>query len=215
LRDIEMVLSDGKVTESASGLSVSDLEETRINCLNISDTIIFWTSEDTVEQAKELLKVAYRFNWQENFHNFPVRGCLIYDNFNFISGRQRNVKGAIYSPNLMYGKGLLNAHLKSDQLDWAGTVIDFSFVERIRDELNFNTFIEDYGKEYNVPYKSFYRKEFALHLGMPIIEDSDALINRAKQIRDVFTLDNKTITPSVEKKIINTIDFLKSNVKET
>jgi len=44
-----------------------------------------------------------------NLHNLPARGYLIYDDFHFRTDKQRNPKGAIYSPNLMYGKGLLKA----------------------------------------------------------------------------------------------------------
>lgn len=213
LRDIEMSLSDGEIKESSSGIGLADLENTRINCLNISDTVIFWTIDDTIEDCKALIKVAYRFNWQENFYNFPVRGCLIYDDFNFVTGNRTNAKGAIYRPNLMYGKGLLNAHLKSDNLNWAGTVIDNSLVERIRSETNFAQFIEEYAKEYQVPYKGFYKKEFAIQLGKPIIDNSEALKNRKNQILDVFEMDNKSITPSVQEKIDNTIKFLESNLK--
>lgn len=49
LRDIEASLGQGKYKEPHNGIIVADLSETRINCLNISDTVIFWTNDNSIE----------------------------------------------------------------------------------------------------------------------------------------------------------------------
>lgn len=157
----------------------------------------------------ELLNVCYTFNWKQVRFNFPVRGCIIYDNFDFITGQQYNVNGAIYSPNLMYGKGLLHAHEKTEQLNWAGTVLDSTLVEKVYYEKEFTTFTREKALLYQVPYKGFYRKEYALRLAEGEL-NAEAFKNISNNIIGVFERDNKSITPSVEEKMKNTIEFLKA-----
>ena len=209
LRDIETALSQDKFKQVNPAMVIPDLSECNVNCLNISDTIIFWTKDDSMESCEELIKVCHHFNWRQNLYNFPVRGCLIYDNFEFMTGRQTNPNGAVYSPNLMYGKGLLHAHSKSDSLNWAGTVLDTTLIEKIS-ESTIPPFIYEYAIKYKVPYKGFYRKEYALKLTQNISNQTqiDGFID---DIYRVFEMDNKSITSSVEEKMKNTIDFIKFN----
>lgn len=211
LRDLGMALAYDKDPVLDDGIFRPDISNNSINCLNISDTVIFWTIADTIANAKELFEVAYSFNWRSNLHNLPVRGCLIYDSFKFNNYSQRNSQDAIYSTNLMYGKGLLKVHNKVENLNWAGTVIDDSFVTKIRKEANFSTFFDDKVKEYLIPYKGYYCKEIAMQIGKPIIDNEVALTNVIKMIKENFESDFKTITPSVEEKMNNTIKFIESN----
>ena len=65
VRDIKLVLSKGKFKEP-DGFTISpDISQTRINCLNVSDTIIFWTFDDSIESLEELLIIANEFNWRQ------------------------------------------------------------------------------------------------------------------------------------------------------
>lgn len=208
LRDIETSLSE-KLKELSGGF-VADLSDVNINCLNISDTIIFWSMDDTIEGGIELLNVCYRFNWKLNQHNFPVRGSIVYENFAFITGKQHSTKGAVYSPNLMYGKGLLHAHEKTELLNWAGTVIDNTVVEKMWIEAAFQDFLKKNTILYNIPYKGFYKKEYALRLVIGKLNEK-AFINYKRDIIRCFENDNKSITPSVEEKMNNTIEFLKGH----
>lgn len=210
LTSLGLALSQGASVEVSRTLAVPDISTCRVNCLNISDTIIFWGIEDTLENCTDLLKVAHRYNWQENIHGMPVRGCLLYDDFNIRTGSTRNAQGALYSPNLIYGKGLLRAHLKSDNLDWAGTVIDSSFVDRVSQETNFDTFIEEYATRYDVPYKDGEVNEYAINLWKGV--ETQEHLDRAKEmVREVFAKDNKGINDSVERKIENTCAFIEFN----
>lgn len=45
LRDIQISLGQGKYQDPMNGSVLADISLTRINCLNISDTVIFWTSD--------------------------------------------------------------------------------------------------------------------------------------------------------------------------
>lgn len=129
-----------------------------------------------------------------------------------VTGQEYNSKGAIYSPNLMYSKGLYNAHEKVELLNWTGTVIDSSLVEQMMDKKEFYKFLKEKAIKYNVPYKGFYRKEYALRLVHGELNDV-ALENDIRNVAEVFENDNKSATPNLEDKIKNTIKFLK-NFKE-
>ncbi|MFT3979535.1 MAG: hypothetical protein QM687_03630 [Ferruginibacter sp.] len=207
LRDIEISLSQDKLKDAGPGRAVADLSSVNINCLNISDTVIFWTPNDTIDTCVELLNVCYMFNLKQVLYNFPVRGCIIYDNFDFVTGQEYNPNGVVYSPNLMYGKGLLNAHIKSESLDWAGSVIDSSVIERVSGEKGFPKFIDEIAIEYDVPYKGASKKEYALRLSNGELNDT-AYANWIRDINRTFEMDNKIINESVERKRKNTIDFL-------
>ena len=61
-RDIEGALGQGKVVENEHGY-IADLSQVKINCINFSDTVIFWTDEDGVDDLRNLLNVALKFNW--------------------------------------------------------------------------------------------------------------------------------------------------------
>lgn len=200
-------------TEPTPTTLQSDLSYSNINCLNISDTIIFWTKDDSIESCKELLEVSHRFNVNAIQQFLPVRGCIIYDYFNFKFGQDGNEKGSFFGLNYMYGKGLVKAYTKTEQLNWAGTVIDISVVERIDKETHFGPFVKEIAKEYQVPYKGFYRKEHSL-LFTKENEMNEEVYTRFSEIfRITFEKDSKSMTPSVEEKLKNTLEFLKSDIK--
>ncbi|MCV9926276.1 hypothetical protein OIU83_01320 [Flavobacterium sp. LS1R49] len=213
LRDIEMALGQGKYQEPKNGRILSDTSQTRINCLNISDTVIFWTNDDSIESLEELLIVAHRFNGQEVLLNFPIRGVIYCDELEMISGKQTNTVGSIYSANIIYGKGLANAHIKGDNLNWSGSVIDQTVIENIADQTDVIEFLQPFAKLYKVPYKKPYPdmgEEYALHLIKGNLNQT-AFENTKKGITQTFKSDNKTFDHHRVKEILaNTIEYLES-----
>jgi hypothetical protein len=190
-----------------------DLSKTIINCLNISDTVIFWTDNDSVESLKDLLAVAYRFNWSQILFNFPVRGVIYYDELEMVYGSQTNNKGSIYSANIIYGKGLAKAHMKCENLNWAGSAIDETVIQEISSQINIDEFLEPFAKIYNVPYtkpEAHTKKEYALKLAktshniLSFNTDKDNVISRFKSDNKFF--DN----PRVQEILCNTISFLET-----
>ncbi|MGE9313385.1 hypothetical protein ACLOAU_17175 [Niabella sp. CJ426] len=214
LRDIEISLGQGKYLPLQHGAIVADLSSTRINCLNISDTVIFWTNDDSIESLEELLLVAYEFNWREILYSFPVRGIICYDEMEMISSQQKNMAGAIYSPNLIYGKGLVQAHLKADNLSWAGSVVDETVIEQIKDKVDIPSFLSPFAKLYTAPYKNpeIYgnAEEYTLNLIKGDL-DKESFNNVEQGIIAAFRNDNKSIdNPRVQEILKNTIVYLKT-----
>lgn len=213
LRDIEISLGQGKYKEPENGVIVADISETRINCLNISDTVIFWTNDNSIESLEELLLVAYEFNWREILYSFPVRGVIYCDEIEMISGQQKNQAGAVYSPNLIYGQGLVKAHLKGENLNWAGSVIDQTVLDQIEGKVDIATFLDPFAKLYKVPYKIVdkdLQEEYALKINKGGLNET-AFENTKKGIIGAFSNDNKSIDkPRVQELLANTISYLET-----
>lgn len=210
-RDIEFTLGQGKVQSPKNGVILADLSESKINALNISDTVVFWTNDTTIESLEELVKVAYEFNWKENLYNFPVRGSISKGSIRIVNGTNKNDFGGSYGVSCLYGKGIVNAHLKAESQDWAGTVIDDSIIEIFPNDLEAFKFLKPYAVKYKVPYKEGIvqeKEEYVFRLTKSTLNDV-AYENTKNSIEGVFTQDNKSTShPSVQRKIKNTIDFL-------
>lgn len=212
-RDIEMSLSQGNYHEPSNGIILSDTSKSNINCLNISDTVLFWTNDCTYDSLKELIEVSYEFNWREVTYNFPIRGALVKGKIREVSGKQKSITGGSYSVQCLYGKGLIKAHLKAENQNWSGTVIDESVILDLNELKNGIDFLSKYAIRYKVPYKKeeFLEDEYVFKLTKEI-NNQETNKNLKEKIKRVFSLDNKSIdSDSVQKKIKNTqrfIDFL-------
>ncbi len=212
-RDMEGALSQGRTKDAARGV-VADLAKSSINCINFSDTVVFWTNDDTEASLIELLEVAYRFNWQAVDFFFPARGALVYGEIIYNNFDQKSDAGGRYNINSVFGKGLVRAHEKANIQHWAGAVIDQSFIDELlcRDK-DLETFLAPYAKKYKVPYKNGIDlpEEYVLRLVKGDALNDEAFRNYGKGIRDNFADYNKSITEKcVQEKIENTIAFLAS-----
>ena len=127
-RDIEICLGQGKYQEPKNGVLLADVSKSKLNCLNISDSVIIWTNDCEADSLKELISVAYEFNWREIGYNFPLRGSVVKGKIREVTGRQTNSEGGSYSVQCVYGKGIVDAYLKAESQNWAGTVIDQNII---------------------------------------------------------------------------------------
>jgi hypothetical protein len=206
-RDIEICLGQGKYQEPNKGVILADVSRSKLNCLNISDTVIVWTNECDLDSLKELINVAYEFNWREIGYNFPLRGTILKGKIKEVTGRQVNSEGGSYSVQCVYGKGIVDAHLKAEAQNWAGTVIDQSIID---DLLNFEQidFINKITTRYEVPYKTGNTEEYVFKIKKTPLNDT-ALTNILRDIERIFSMDNKSIEDeSVKLKIENTKKFI-------
>ncbi len=211
LRDIENAAADGKLKDAPYGL-VADLSHTTIQVLNFSDTILFWTQDDSEESLIEILKVAYRYNWGATTHFFPARGALSHGEIQHLNHNSENDKGGAYHVNSIFGKGLVDVYQKAESSDWSGATIDSSIIEKILEFGKEPTdFLAPYAKLYNVPYKNEkYQEEFAFKLCEEPINE-EAFKNVSRSIKENFAnYDKRVDSEGVQRKIKNTIDYLVS-----
>lgn len=206
-RDIEICLGQGQYQEPKNGVVFADVSKSKLNCLNISDTVIFWTNECEHNSLRELIKVAYDFNWREIGFNFPLRGIVIKGKLHEVTGKEANSEGGSYSVQCLYGSGIVDAHLRAESQNWAGTVIDHSIITDLVAN-NDLEYINEMALIYTVPYKSGPIDEYVFKIKKgPLTEE--ALSNILKGIDEVFLLDNKSIdSESVKIKLENTKTFI-------
>lgn len=211
LRDIEAALGKGEYKEGGHGVLHADLSASKLQCITISDTVIFWTLDDSKESLMEILKVCFDFNFKLNLHNFPVRGALVFEAIEMINGFQRNNNGGTYSVNTIYGKGLVKAHIKAESQYWAGTVIDQSAIEKIAEENDVEQVLAPFAMKTQVPYKNgcpIQDREYAFRLCIGWLNEI-AYGNWKKGIEEVFAADNKGMDDAgIIAKLANTIAFL-------
>lgn len=216
-RDIELSLTENNTTPHPRNPSIiiADLSKAELNCVNISDTVLFWTNDTSQKSLNEIVLISYLFNWKFNLYNFPVRGSLIKGTLNHAMGNIYSANNSFYAVQCPYGKVLVNAHMKAEAQMWAGTVIHQS-VEKDLFNGTLQSLLNKYCVKYRVPYKAtnltpsgdIGYDEYVFRLANSI-QNQTALNNAKKAIYDVFSGDNKPISDSsVKKKIENTLAFL-------
>jgi len=214
LEVIERVAADGKLKNAPDGV-VADLYNTTIFILNFSDTIVFWTQDDSKKSLLEILKVTFEYNWGATCYFFPARGALAYGEIQHLDYSYKNENGGAYYVNSIFGKGLVDVYQKSESTDWSGAIIDSSVIGKIIEMgLKPEILLNPFAKYYPVPYKDgSIIEEFAFKLVKEPINE-EAFINWSKKIRDNFANYKKRVeNESVQRKIQNTIDFLETSRK--
>lgn len=208
-RDIEMCLGKGEYREARNGMILADISNSKLNCLNISDTVLFWTNDLSEESLLELIQVAYEFNWREVTFNFPLRGSIVKGNVKIVSGKDNTEAGGSYSVQCLYGKGLVYAHDLAENQEWAGTIIDDVVYEDLNSSENGKIISEKNIIDYDVPIKNNQKKSSKVFKLRQEISSEEYLEKLLKSIDDVFAQDNKGVdNKSVQLKITNTKQFL-------
>lgn len=214
-RDTENAIGKGKLIEAPYGY-IADINKSKINCLNISDTIIFWTNDDSLDSFNEILEVAFRFNRSFTCFHFPVRGAIVHGDMGVVGYYKDLNEGGTYNLNTLYGKGLIKAHEKGENLNLASCVIDDSVIEKIREFGEPNDIIGNKAMRYNVPYKKplDLAPEYLLKFYVNDSINKEAFANLSKGIKGAFEGDNKEMTQRANEMLENTIQFLKALVRE-
>jgi hypothetical protein len=189
---------------------VPDLKDSRISLLNISDTFIAWTKDDSVDSLNDILSFTQSFNQNMNRHGLPVRGVLVYDEFEMIRGHHRLESGVTFGVNAMHGIGLINAHEKTEAQKWAGAYVDES-VERFLTSkgMNVHNTLNPFAKKYFVPLKSGSTLEaYVFRLAYPGIS-SLGLEQIKDEITGMFHRPG-VLVGNVQIKLDNTLGFVAS-----
>jgi hypothetical protein len=215
-RDIELALSHRKTVDGKFG-RIADLSNLKIDCINFSDTVVFWTKDDSLESFKELIQTCYDFNWHQNLFSFPVRGAIFFGDIHHRGFNETSPFEGKYNVNSLYGKGLIDAYLKAENQQWAGTVIDEStLVALTRKGMSIDELLKPFAVKYQVPYKtcSVSNEEYVIRLVKGTIK-SEYFKNVQDGIERSFSSYNKDVSdPSVQTKLKNTIEFLKTFIAD-
>lgn len=202
----QLSTTDGKVHQT---LPVPDLDQQKVNCLHVSDSIIFWTDEDNLEDFKNI------FNACQSFVNRmfePIRGCL---NYGDISFNPFSINSKFYNSSLL-GKGLIEAYELAECLEFSGCVLHENVINKLGlDELKKN--VDESVIEYDYPTKheNNQDKKLVINPYKQLIESDRTIENMKKSVEDHFTWfvgkeSIEDLIPSARKKLDNTKIFFEA-----
>ncbi len=210
---VELALAHGKSKRKEKGSGhVADIRDISINCINISDTFIYYSNDDTLESFREILETAARFNHYINL-SFPTRGAITCGRIAFYEYSADSERGGSYRQNALTGKGLVEAHEKGENLNIASCVIDKSVIDTIsKQNGNIENLVKDQAILYKVPYKKEDPRSTEEYLMTMTISDRKMYENMTESLAKAFKMDNKTITKRAKELFLNTVKFYWSQV---
>jgi hypothetical protein len=211
LRDSQTALSSETYIQLDDSTIVPDLKNQKVNCLHISDSIVFWTNSDSEEDFNDLVSVCYSFYWRTLKTTFPLRGCLTYGQIDFNPTTINNIENVNFYNYSLIGKGLVDAYIKAESIEFAGCLLDKLAIEKVSDKVINNLIYDQKICMYKVPFKTGNSYE---HVFRPIKGNHNdvSFRNNANGIKRLFTSASKTeidkMPYSVKNKMNNTIDFI-------
>lgn len=220
VRDIQMGLTSEDVGSTKTKLYsygfAPDLTEVSTNSILLSDTLVFWSNDDSVESFYALVKLVYiLMNTEAYYFHIALRGAITLGELGF-SGGQLNLPLAQLNLSSVYGKAIVEAYQYEKNQEWMGCLvtqnaIDSFMAQEPNEVLKAEVFTK-YLIEYEVPFKA---------LG-GIIREKNHVIKWARtwdadrfaeDIKKCFTehqkLEQIPSNPSVQAKFNNTIEFTK------
>lgn len=217
LRDTQTALSGEKFVHLNQSTIVPDLNNQKVNCLHVSDSIVFWTNGQTESDFLELVSVCYSFYWRSLQTTFPLRGCLTFGEIDFNPSTINTINGVNFYNYSLIGKGLVDAYLKAESIEYAGCFIDKTAIKKVSDSTINNLIYDQKICMYKVPFKTSENYE---NVFRPVKGNHNdvSFRNTANGIKSLFTYASKTdidnMSKSVKRKMNNTIDFI-SYFRET
>ncbi len=215
---IELSLSQGKyniIENSGKELAVPDLNHALVNSINISDSVILWTDDDSMQSFINLIVTVRNVINHCTLAGFPMRGAIVRGEMTFLK-RQMGIKTDVTQQALI-GKGIVDAYIQESKQEWAGCTVDATAIkayikqyEEMKNKVKYLPSIEYLVEKklickYKVPYKTgIIKDEYVLE--WPAVNRT---LPDEKRIRDAFSMHNKNTNDlSVELKILNTLRFI-------
>jgi len=194
--------------------------ERAINSFTISDSIIFWTNNDSLESFFVLFTAASTLMISSLVMGLPLRGSITAGELSMTHGFYDYNKSSIKSS--LIGKPIVNAYELEKQQNWSGCVIDDKCIKLYLEAIKKRKLTEEdpYGisnllnsdliVKYNVPFKNNKSKN-SKYLTKYVINWTKGGIFQhysASELERKFSEHNKNIErDDVKEKIKNTVDF--------
>lgn len=209
-RETQISVSTGKTVSFGNGIIVPDLNKIKVNCIHISDSVIFWTQKQDIKSFKNLIEVCKTFYQRSLQMEFPLRGAIVYGEMEFSPGIIKDGEQNFFGNFSFIGKGLVNAYLKAESLHLSACIVDQSTLDKIGEAQVYELIKNESLFYYNTPFNNG-TSEYE-HLIKPINGVFSELFfrNRAKTIKENFEklMYGKPMPQSVHEKMNNTIKLL-------
>ncbi len=213
---LQKSLSNSETIMDIHGRVVFDVKKTTINSTIISDSLIFWTKDDSASSLFELIDCLHSFTtFCHNLSYIYLRGGItwgdfFYDNTGIIEGKD----GAFIMHPIMAGKALVDVYEMEKVLQIVGCTITESAITKAKNSNN--VLFEQKWQElidkkkivkYEIPTKSKTKLDsWTVNWVRPH--------SNVEEIRKGFSSHNKgVVNLSVKEKIDNTVDYVQFVLK--
>lgn len=151
---LQMSLADSKTTIDAKGYHTFDIGKAKINSAIISDSLVFWTSDDKPDSLFDLIDCVWGLiSFCHNLPKIFLRGGIACGNFQY-DHNPIKVNGIISNHSFIVGKALVDAYSLEQRLEIAGCVISKEVLDTARshDPEGFNKRLSDYFNKNKLTY---------------------------------------------------------------
>jgi len=198
----------------------------RVKALHISDSLIYWTECDSIEDFENILDASRMLIMNTCTTRLLLRGCITYGDLYFNPDIVRENKNE-FNQFAMFGNSIVNAYTKAEKLKIVGCIIDNYAIGRVN-EINGYNGINAFIKAGKVVYRSIPQKgENGVCVKpeciiKPFCADSSIteleFYNRSMDLEGAFKeMSNcnkgtsiEVLPEDVKQKLNNTIDFYRS-----
>lgn len=102
-----------------------DFIDCRVKAIQISDSIIIWTKEDTVRSYFDIVMTVRELLGHGIFYGLPLRACIHYGEF----GHNINFHSDEISTNTFFGKAITKSYKLCESQSWSGGYMTKEAVE--------------------------------------------------------------------------------------
>ncbi|WP_028524118.1 hypothetical protein [Runella limosa] len=209
------------------GTLARNLRAATINSIVFSDTLIFWTNDDTAKSFLQLINVISNlFHLNTNYFHIPLRGAIAYGSLKF-EDPLFVLPNAQIKQTALFGEAIVDAYELEQIQNWLGCAISRKSIDAFHSsnpseeekELFFKNIID-----YSVPIKKiskFFGFQYVKksHMDMSVLQWVDSRdINITKEnVYKCFTINTGTekFNPDVKCKFDNTMKFVELVLKNT
>jgi len=204
-----------------NGLEI-DITKAKVNNLFFSDTIMFWTNDDSAASLLDLIETVNElFVWCIYTSRIPLRGSITHGNLQYNDGliMHPNVK---INQSALYGKAIVDAAELEKCQQWMGCSFSESCTKAFYQSESSDAQKErfsNYIVEYDVPEKNiikfwkfaFFSQKHTKRTVLQWVFENRSLESTIEDINQCFTTYTgvKVLKPEVKIKLTNTIKFAK------
>lgn len=212
-RGYKHAVTFNRFTQTPSGI-LPDFSDCHIEAIQISDSIIVWTKDDSMRSYFDLIMIVRELLGHGMYSGLPLRACIDYGEFKH--GFEIHVAGI--STNTFFGKAIMTSYQKCQSQSWSGgfmtkeaidaySAINSSEVnKRIRELTNIESLQNrHFIKIFPVPFNSVPQEEYCINW----VNWQNPKKTYDNLIKAFNKFNKGTSDPRVQKIIGNTVEFWK------
>lgn len=131
-----------------------DLNKARVNSIVFSDTIVFWSNDDSSDSFKSIVDAVSMFFASAVIgRSWAARGAITYGDLTYTSYDIAN-KNFLINQSGLYGKSIIDGYELEESQEWIGCMVSESAIEHfLKSEEDGENYLSTRLLQYEVPVK--------------------------------------------------------------